>query len=216
MRWRESEPDECGAVFGASVQHSGMVWPEDARVLEIGSAEYSWIRIARTHWPTLQLTGIDWRGGQDAPGASIVTGDVLVHEFPSQSFDVVVAISTIEHIGLGHYANKQKQGDPKDPNGDIKALGRAWRWLRPGGLLYFDVPWNAGESYGVIGTKFRVYDAAQHEARLKQSAAWDELWRGYYARHTSEPLTSVPTTALDASKKAFYHCACVWRKPLAS
>lgn len=203
--WESCETDECGQVFAASMRASGM--RVRGNVLEIGSAEFNWLRMARRELSEVTLTGIDWRGSDPFPGDTVIKGDVLTHDFPKGSFDTVVALSTIEHIGLGHYKN-----DPKDEHGDTKTMNRVWSWLKPGGWLYFDVPWNPGEAYQVVGTKFRCYDDAQHEARLKQMP-WTESWRGIFARERPRvQLVSNPTTPLNPLHKQFYFLACVWQK----
>jgi hypothetical protein len=206
--WPAQETDECGQVFAAAINASGWTLPDHASVLEIGSAEYAWLKRARECWPSVQLTGIDWRKGTTAEGATVIRGDVLVHDFPPESFDAVVAISTIEHIGLGHYDR-----DPRDEDGDTRALARAWTWLKSGGLLYFDVPWNAAP-YMVSGTRFRCYDDAAHETRLRQSAAWTPVWRGWCTRDRPHVklLTERPSVVLRPEHKQFYSYACIWRK----
>lgn len=204
------ETDECGRVFAASREASGFSILDGGRCLEVGSAEYSWLTKATTVWPSVQFTAIDWRKTEPVAGVEIVRGNVLAHDFPAASFDAVVSISTLEHIGLGHYDR-----DPAADDGDIVALQRIWSWLKPGGVLYFDVPFNAGEhSYQVIGTKYRCYDAKQHRLRLQASADWEPLWQGFYERGTpSKKLAEPPTVKLKAEHKQFYHCASVWRKP---
>lgn len=112
------------------------------------------------HRPDLRITGIDWRTvDQRPPSATIVQGDVLAHDFPAESFDAVVGISSIEHIGLGHYAK-----DPLDPDGDTHCMQRVVRWLKPGGSVYADVPY--GRRYAVAGTSHRVYDEPALTSRL--------------------------------------------------
>jgi SAM-dependent methyltransferase len=50
------------------------------------------------------------------PNFNFILGDICNAPFQSDSFDAVVSVSTIEHIGLGLY------GDPVLPEGDKKAL----------------------------------------------------------------------------------------------
>jgi len=49
-------------------------------------------------------------------------------------FDVAWSISSFEHDGLGMY------GDPLDPDGDLKAMRKMKRIVKPGGLLFLSLP----------------------------------------------------------------------------
>lgn len=131
--------------------------PPQASVLEIGCAEDDWSTPALVRQPDLRITGIDVRACE-RPGTTNLQADVLTHDFPANSFDAIVAVSTLEHVGLNSY------GDPVDPEGDTKAVQRAWSWLKPGGFLYFDVPYRPEGPYSVNGN-FRAYDPAQLAAR---------------------------------------------------
>jgi SAM-dependent methyltransferase len=149
--------NECLRLFAQCYDAFPLVFPPSATVLEIGCAEDNWQTPMLGLRPDLQITGIDWRACE-RPGVT-VRGDVLVTDFPPASFDAVVGVSSIEHIGLGHY-----DGDPLDPDGDTHAMQRAARWLTPGGWIYLDVPY--GPAYRVEGTSHRVYDDAAVRARL--------------------------------------------------
>jgi Caenorhabditis protein of unknown function, DUF268 len=66
-------------------------------------------------------------------------------------FDAAISISSFEHDGLGAY------GDPIDPDGDLKAMKRMKKIVKPGGLMFFNVPlgpdhliWNRNRSYGPL------------------------------------------------------------------
>jgi SAM-dependent methyltransferase len=192
--WPQDVGDTCGNVFGQSLRAVDPSIPLDANVLEIGCAEFDWLTVAKQAWPDMTLTGIDQREpkpGYDRSGSLRMQRDVLDYCFPRQSFDWIVAISTIEHIGLGHY------GDPVDPDGDTKAMQRAWEWLKPGGWMYFDVPF--ADSYSVFGTKCRIYDTPAILKRLL-TGPW-ELRR---MDDFPEPRTDLP-----------FNYAAIWvRKPL--
>ena len=149
--------DSCLSIFGNVYETGAVVFPEGAHVLEIGCAEADWMTPMLAQRPDLHLTGIDWRPC-DRPG-TVVQGDVLTHDWPPNTFDAVVGISSIEHVGLGHY-----DADPLDADGDRHCLERVVRWLKPGGLFYADVPY--GETYTVVGDSHRVYDDAALAARL--------------------------------------------------
>ena len=110
--------------------------------------------------PDLTITGIDWRTTDARPG-TVIRGDVLTHDWPAGSFDAIVGISSIEHLGLGHYDQ-----DPVDDAGDRHCMTRVTKWLRPGGWAYLDVPFDA-DGYRVHSRdEYRVYDAAALRARL--------------------------------------------------
>jgi hypothetical protein len=66
-------------------------------------------------------------------------------------FDCALSISSFEHDGLGAY------GDPLDPDGDLKTMKKMKELVKPGGLLYFNVPlgpdtlmWNRARVYGPL------------------------------------------------------------------
>ena len=149
--------DECLSIFSDVYDTGALVFPPNARVLEIGCAEADWMGPVLDARPDLTIVGIDWRACERR--GEVIRGDVLTYDFPRRSFDVVVGISSIEHIGLGHY-----EGDPLDPDGDRHCMERVVRWLKPGGWVYADVPY--GPEYRVEGTSHRVYDDAALASRL--------------------------------------------------
>ncbi|WP_027186538.1 DUF268 domain-containing protein [Desulfovibrio inopinatus] len=67
-------------------------------------------------------------------------------------FDHAISISSFEHDGLGAY------GDPIDPDGDLKAMRNMKNVIKPGGLMFFNVPvswddmiyFNEFRSYGRV------------------------------------------------------------------
>lgn len=69
------------------------------------------------------------------PTFKFYLADVSNTPFPNNYFDVIVAISALEHVGLGAY------GDPVYPNGDLTALREIARILSPGGYLLITVPY---------------------------------------------------------------------------
>src|SRR5207245_201498 len=63
-------------------------------------------------------------------------GDVLTIPFPSDSFDVILNCSTVEHVGIaGRYGVTESAAD-----GDLAAMTRLRRWLKPGGVMLLTVP----------------------------------------------------------------------------
>lgn len=75
--------------------------------------------------------------------------NVLNLPFENDFFDVITAISTIEHIGLGSY------GDANIiPNGDRRAVKELIRVLKPNGQIILTFPF--GKHF--VGPKYRVYN----------------------------------------------------------
>jgi SAM-dependent methyltransferase len=95
--------------------------------------------------------------------AKYVKANILLHEFPVQSFDICVSISTIEHVGLPAYGQTIL-----DDEGDVKAMKKIYRWLRRGGYAIITVP------YGRLHhppTFERVYNRETLRSRIL-SADW--------------------------------------------
>lgn len=82
------------------------------------------------------------------PNLISVRGTICSTGFEDDFFDVITAVSTVEHIGLGWY------GDDVNEDSDLKAMREIRRILKPSGKLILTLP------YGVKTTTkvFRVYD----------------------------------------------------------
>jgi SAM-dependent methyltransferase len=187
-----------------------MTFTPGMRVLEVGSCESNWLELARAAWPGVEFVGFDQRKGK--PREGVIKGDGLNPDlFPAEGFDAVVSLSAIEHFGLGHYK------DPIDPDGDSRIVANVWRWLKPGGIFYFDVPYDP-TGYRVQGTKCRVYDDAAVLNRLFHGPLrndpcghW-ETWvtENQWFSHANAAGTLVPYPLNPVTP--FHYVAMVWRK----
>lgn len=90
------------------------------------------------------------------PNLRAVRGDVTSCPFAAGSFGAVVAISAVEHIGLGHY------GDPCSERGDREAVREMARVLRHGGRAILSVPFGVA----LVDASKRVYDTPGLSALL--------------------------------------------------
>ncbi len=102
-----------------------------------------------------KVFGIDTRRySQEHPNLTCVQADITDAPFPGEFFDAVIAVSTIEHIGLGVY------GDPVQEEADVKAVKQIYRMLKPGGTLIVTTPFAQEYRLAVFrGGKERYYDA---------------------------------------------------------
>lgn len=176
--------DACGDWFVTALNAANPDLNMAGRLLDIGCAEFAWLEQAGACWPGMERHGIDWRKSVQS-GATIQRGDVRNPDaYAPETFDTIVSLSAIEHIGLGHYDH-----DPVDADGDVVAVANAVRWLKPGGWLYFDVPFSP-TGYSVEGTSHRIYDAEAFRARFPLSGL-TEVWRGWSP--AGEPLRLLET-----------------------
>jgi SAM-dependent methyltransferase len=129
--------------------------PLPARVLDVGCSEStSPLEMASLGY---EVVGIDLRDlSLRHPLFQMVCGDVGNMPFPDGSFDVVVSLSTLEHVGLGWYA--------ETPRGttDQKAAAEIWRVLRPGGRFILTIPFGRP----AVTPLHRIYDRPALDALL--------------------------------------------------
>ena len=104
------------------------------RVLDIGCCQSPIVpaAVALGH----EVVGIDTaRLPYQLEGLTFCQGDFLEMNLPDASFDVVVLCSVVEHIGL---AGRYRQKDI--PEGDLQAMRKTAKLLKPGGTLILTIP----------------------------------------------------------------------------
>ena len=202
MSWPRYTAGDVGITLFDACLSAGapMVFNPGAKVLEIGSCESDWLERAREAWPECEFAGIDVRADKKDRPYRWKRNALDVSIFPDETFDAIVSLSAIEHMGLGHY------GDPLLDTGDIRTVANAWRWLKPGGWFYLDVPYDP-TGYRVLGTKCRVYDDCALTERFAMrvchanASAWLQAWvpgawMGYVEHKAPGTLVPKPTQAV--------------------
>jgi SAM-dependent methyltransferase len=132
------------------------------RVLEVGwaFAEPAYVAGLVEAAPG-ELVGVDLAGGE-APGFETVVADARDLPFGDASFDQVLLVSTLEHIGADNEAYGVEGG--RDDSGRAAALRELRRVLRPTGRLLVTVPLGEPGDYGWF--------------RQEDVAGWTRLFTG--------------------------------------
>jgi len=109
--------------------------PPHGRVLDVGCTGSDLPLVLRGFG--YEVVGLDTRLYQLAePLFEFVRGDIRNTSFPDGRFDLVLAVSTIEHIGLsGRY------GSDEDAEGDVRAMREIHSITRSGGKVLLTVPY---------------------------------------------------------------------------
>jgi len=150
-------------------------------VLEVGYAfaEPAYIA-ALVEASTGELVGVDL-ARTEVPGFETVVADARALPFPDASFDQVLLVSTLEHIG----ADNEVYGveGTADDTGRAAALRELRRILRPPGSLLVTVPLGEPGDYGWfrqedIGGWTRLFtDAGYFVEEQEAYELGDEGWR---------------------------------------
>jgi 2-polyprenyl-3-methyl-5-hydroxy-6-metoxy-1,4-benzoquinol methylase len=132
-------------------------FPPGTRVLDLGCAESILsIELASSGF---RVTGVDARPYPlKHPNFVFVQGDICHYQLEHERFQAIVALSTIEHIGLGFY------GDPRNNSTDQLAMDEIYRLLKPDGRLLMTVPYGQH----AVTPQHRIYDADSLRTLLRR------------------------------------------------
>jgi SAM-dependent methyltransferase len=120
------------------------------RVLDVGCSTSDYLAELAQEEPDRgrRVYGLDPDAPQPIRDVAVVKGTIVAPPFPPACFDLILCISTVEHIGLPIY------GQHEFPHGDILAMRHMRRLLAPGGRLLLTVPFGRPQ----VNPWFRVYD----------------------------------------------------------
>ena len=210
--WPPHHGDPGLILFTACLQAWGFDLPPNATVLELGCHESPFASVLKAARPDVTIIGIDAReramDGPSFAGDRLIMGDasdrrLWAREFyqdgPPQRFDAIVALSSVEHFGLGWY------GDPVVLEADMQALEHAQYWLAPGGWLYYDVPWHP-DTYAETAHYRRYTDATLPHVR---AGGYVEHARTWVIPEREMVLLQRPDVHGPDNKHPFFYVA-VW------
>jgi len=97
-----------------------------------------------------KVCGIDIRNyPYTHPELDFLRGDICRLPFRDRVFDAVIAVSVIEHLGLGAY------GDSVYQSGDLAAIEKIYDCLKVNGLFFLTIPFGVSS----LNKKQRVYNS---------------------------------------------------------
>lgn len=128
---------------------------KEIKILDVGGAESNLSKtLAELDFDVTVIDINDVDHGK----AKFVRENILMYDFPEQSFDIVIAISTIEHVGLQSYG-QTKQED----YGDMITMEKIHKWLKSYGLAIITLPYGKPHH---PPTFERVYDLTLLDDRI--------------------------------------------------
>ncbi|HUP22819.1 MAG TPA: class I SAM-dependent methyltransferase [Thermoanaerobaculia bacterium] len=142
--------------------------PQTGIVLDVGSCEATYL--ATIVGPGRELHCLDPRDCSDSlpPGVAFHQQSILENDLEAASYDAVLFLSTLEHIGLPTY------GQMLFRHGDRLALAEAARLLRPNGRVILTLPVGASR----MTTWFRQYSPVDLRD-LFRDWSWEVSYWGY-------------------------------------
>jgi len=130
--------------------------------LDVGCAESSYL----AYLPA-PADGIDSRACNGLPLRQCFQGDIRTFTFP-EKYRTVLAVSTLEHVGLAVYGHDDDDVD----NGDRAALEGCVNAVEPGGQVLLTVPFGEAGNFGW----WRRYNLAGLRALL-DGYVWSATYR---------------------------------------
>lgn len=104
---------------------------------------------------------------------SFIQGNLLDLNLPAEHFAAIIAVSSVEHAGLGFY------GDAPNQEADLAVMKEFYRVLKPGGIVLVTIPFGRASRDDFT----RIYDK---DALLKMTKPFRIVREEYYVKKTGE------------------------------
>jgi SAM-dependent methyltransferase len=135
------------------------------RVLDVGTAFAPTVYHRQlVRLPAAERHGVDLVPFR-LPGVVSHRADARELPFPDGSFDRVICISALEHMGLDNERYLGPDGSPRDESGDVTALREMGRVAGPDGRVLVTVPGGRAHAFDWL----RQYDADAWSALVAQA-----------------------------------------------
>jgi len=158
---------------------------EEANILDVGAARSGLAQLIHEHRGKWQVLGIDLEPGSD------VVMDARSMGFRDGSFDQVISVSALEHIGL------------EEDDGDLKAMKEVFRVLKKGSMAIVTMPYGKTDS-----REHRVYD---RKSLAKLASRFKVMKKEFY-KNDSGKWVKCSQAAADEAEPQFHFngaCACL-------
>lgn len=172
--YRLTEPSIPNLRGDRDIEYSWVVanMPEGpGEALDFGCGP-SWMGLvaARKGYLVTCIDMLDVTWNYQHPNLRFLKADILQFELPEESYDLIINSSSVEHVGLyGRYGVSQAR-----ENGDIEAMARLQRALKPGKLMLLTIPVGVDS---VLGSLHRVYGTIRMQRLLDGWEIWgSEFW----------------------------------------
>jgi SAM-dependent methyltransferase len=148
------------------------------------------------------VTTVDVRPREPATRSeTVIVCDAKALAVPDASFDAVVSLCAVEHVGLGRY------GDDLDLDADRAAMAEMIRALRPGGWLVFSTTVTRGAP-AIVFNAHRIYDVAMIE---RLCAGLEKVEERFFSLRARGPVSPAEVT----TEPGVWDVYCgAWRKPV--
>lgn len=114
-----------------------------SKILDVGCSTSAFARkVSKLSRNRCEITGIDIVNEVGGLGFPLILMDAMNIGFKSRTFDQVICLSTMEHVGFGRHDLDAKHKDRNcGLNGDALAMKEIWRVLKDKGTLILTVPY---------------------------------------------------------------------------